>query len=111
MTLRNLIFLIFTALTILFAAFLCWSSFDEWWKISIKKEIGAYTWGHINDNPWYYETPATYSKVMLTEFIVLTAGFGLTIFFISKRNRQKKFYSLLGLWGLVIIMLLNGNVQ
>jgi len=65
----------------------------------------------MNENPWYYNTPTIYARVMLTEFICLTVGFGLTIFFITKRKKGKILYSLLGLWGLVIIVLINGQIQ
>ena len=97
--------------TMLFSGMFAFASFHEWFTVGFKGQTKGYPWGPLNENPWYYDNPTIYSRVMLTEFIVLTVGVGLTIYFISKSNKQKILYSLLGLCGLLIIILVNGYIQ
>lgn len=111
MTLRKILFWTFTTATILFTGILAFAAFDEWRIVGFNGQTSGYPWGSVNENPWYYYKPKFYSTVMLSEFIILAAGLGLTIYFISKGKKESAFYSLLGLWGLVIIMLVNGYIQ
>lgn len=90
---------------------MAFASLEEWWTVGVKGETSGYPWGAINDNPWYYNTPTLYSTVMLIEFIILIGGLALTTYFIVKCKKEKVFYSLLGIWVLVTIILVSGFVQ
>ena len=64
---KNIVFWVVTALSTLFFGILTFMSLNEWWTIHVKQQTGSYPWGRVNDNPWYYDNPEIYSKVMLIE--------------------------------------------
>ena len=94
-----------------FFGLLTYFSFNEWWAIAIKKELSVYTWGHINDNPWYYDNADLYSKVMLTEGLMMLTAVATTVWFLSHKQKAKTFYSLLTCFGLFVLMLISGHIQ
>jgi len=105
------IFPIIAILTILICGFLAFNSLEEWWSVSMKKETGLYPWGQINDNSWYYINPTVYSKVMLTEFILLSASICLTIFFMFRRNKKIVSYCLGTQWIIIFAIFINTKIQ
>jgi hypothetical protein len=111
MTFRNFIFWIFVVMTILFTGYWAFIAFHEWFIVGYTGKTAGYPWGPVNENAWYFKTPAIYSKVMLVEFILLAAGLGLAIYRVIKLNKVSILYTLLGLWFLMILMLLNASFK
>ena len=108
---RNLLFWIFLIASVFIAGFFAFVSFSEWFTVGYKGNSGGYPWGPVNDNPWYYASPLTYSKVMLIESIILALGLCFTFYLIVKRNKEKILYGLLGLWTIVIALIVNGQIK
>lgn len=103
---KHIFFWTASILVTLFFSLLTFILFNEWWTVAIKKDVDNYPWGLVNENPWYYENPDTYSKVMLMEGVVMLVAVTLTIWFLSQRQKARVFYSLLacvGFFGLMII--------
>ena len=100
-----------TILATLFFGLIGFMSFDEWRIVKLKKDIGDYPWGPVNDNPWYYANPDLYSIVMLTEFIVVTTLIGFVIRYMIKKDKAKILYSLLACLIFFVVMIVNGKIQ
>jgi heme/copper-type cytochrome/quinol oxidase subunit 3 len=50
---------------------------SEFYTVQILDDKGAYPWGNVNENAWYYTTPTTYSIYHLISgllFLLATTG-------------------------------------
>jgi len=107
----KILFWILTILATIFFGLIDFMSFDEWRIVKLKKDIGGYPWGPINDNPWYYANPDLYAIVMLTEFILMTILLGSVIRNMIKKDKPKILYSLLACFVFFVIIIINGMIQ
>lgn len=108
---RTIIFWTTTTVATLFFGLLTFLSFSEWWTVAIKKDVGVYPWGHINDNPWYYDNADLYAKVMLTEGLLMLIVLSVAVWFLTHRQKSKTLYSFMVCFGLFLLMIINGQIQ
>jgi hypothetical protein len=99
---------IISALSLLLIAvgfFYSFTGISEYYIISIKKDIDAYPWGDINENPWYYKSPEVYGIYNLINGVAfLIASIGTLIFVI----KQRRALILIGTAIIVFLLLFNG---
>lgn len=107
----KILFWILTILATIFFGLIDFMSFDEWRIVKLKKDIGGYPWGPINDNPWYYANPDLYSMIMLIEWLIMTLLLGFVIRFMIKNDRIKTTYSLIACLIFFAAMIINGKIQ
>jgi hypothetical protein len=108
---KNILFWTGTILTTLFFGLLTFMSLSEWWTIKFKKQTSVYPWGPVNQNPWFYDNPETYSTVMLTEGLVYIVALTILTTQIIKANKKGILYSLMFCFGLFIIMIINSTIK
>lgn len=77
---------------------------NEWWMVYIRQKTLNYIWGPENNNPWYFESPQLYGRVMFIEGLVMLCLLALTIYLIWKRRRKAAVCLLLA--GLFMIFLI-----
>ena len=110
-SLKNSSFWVVAFLAILFFASLTCLSFIEWWTVGVNKETGGYPWGHVNDNPWYYDNPNLYAYVILIETILLAVTVAFACWFLCQKNKTKVLYAFLGGLLVLFMIFINGNIQ
>ena len=108
---KHIFFWTASIIATLFFGLLTLLSFSEWWTVAIKKDVGSYPWGHINDNPWYYDNADLYAKVMLTEGVIMFTAVAVTVWFLTQQEKAKTLYSLMACFGLFIFMIINGHIE
>jgi hypothetical protein len=86
-------------------------SYNEWWTIKVKKQIGLYLWGPSNENPWYYDNPDLYATVMLAEGIIFTIGLTILTTQIIKARKKGVLLTLLFCFGLFVLTMINGSIK
>ncbi|MGB4774973.1 MAG: hypothetical protein WBP45_07375 [Daejeonella sp.] len=111
MNYKQLFFRAGVTLATLFFALINFMSLSEWWKVGIRKDISAYPWGHIADNPWYYDNPSLYSTVMLSEGLLMLVFLALAVWFIVQKQKTRIAYSLLACTGVFVLMLISAEIQ
>lgn len=62
---------------------------SEFYIVAIEKNIGAYPWGPVNTNPWYYSTPKTYWIYCLTSGIIFLIASLVTLNGTLKLNLRR----------------------
>ena len=107
----KIIYWIGILLFLLFFSLLASLSIHEWWNVSINNNIEGYPWGLINDNPWYYENPKIYAKVMLAESFILITLLLIFIIQIIKKNQKGIQFSIISLLLALIILIINGKIN
>ena len=95
----------------LFFCLLTFLFFSEWWTVAIKKDIGEYPWGHVNENPWYYDNPNLYAMVNLTEGLIMLLALSFTVWFLTHQEKSKFLYSLLTCFGIFVLIIISGQVR
>ena len=73
---------------ILVGLFFSFAGLSEFYNVAIKGETGAYPWGPVNEVPWYYHTPATYSTYNLTSGLLFFAATLSTLWATVKKNKK-----------------------
>lgn len=111
MNYKQLLFRAGTSLATLFFALMSFMSLSEWWKVKIKKDISTYPWGHMADNPWYYDNPSLYSTVMLAEGLLMLTFLALAVWFIFQKQKTGMLYSLLACSAVFVLMLISSQIQ
>ena len=79
------------------------SGLSEFFEVKIKGNISGYPWGSVNENPWYYQTPLTYSTYNLISGILFLAATVLTFWATIRRNKKAL---LLGVGSTIFLILL-----
>ena len=95
---------------IIFFAFISFMSLSEWWNIKIIKEIDKYSWGPVNENSWYYETPNLYANVSLIEGLLMLILVSMSTVEIVKKNTNYKYWLICCL-ALFIWMIISSNIR
>jgi hypothetical protein len=110
-TTKNILFWTVTILVFAFFGLMTLGIFVEWWNVKIKKDIGNYSWGPINENAWYYNNHDLYSTVMLTEGLLFTIALSILARQIFNKDKTKILYSLMTCIGLFVLMYINGQIR
>lgn len=96
---------------ILVGSFLCIVAFNECITVGLKHEIENYPWGMVNENPWYYETPEIYAKVMFVEGVVLLVSLlNFTYQKIKGTEARYKFSKYIVL-SLIVLSFISSHIQ
>ena len=98
---------IFVAVGLLFA----FIGLSEFYNIKIAGKETSYPFGHINDNPWYYQSAATYATYNLTSGTLFLIASTVTIWATIKKSRMPL---ILGITMTIIfftVELISGKVQ
>ena len=95
----------------MFIGLLTFMFFEEWITVGVLGHMSDYPWGCVNETPWYYETPKTYSLTAFIEGLVFLTNFILVTIQIIKKNKKKIVYALLLFIGLFIAMMINATIQ
>lgn len=85
--------------------------FSEWWTVKINKETNSYPWGHINDNPWFYDNADLYANVMLTEGILMLATLSITFWFLKRKQKTQTLYSLMACSLVFVLTIINSQIK
>lgn len=73
---------------VLVGLFFSFVGLSEFYNVAIAGQGGAYPWGSVNENQWYYQTPSIYSTYNLTSGLLFLAATVLTFWASLKRNRK-----------------------
>lgn len=99
-----------TLIIIIFFTLISLISISEWWNIKINKEVDKYSWGPINENSWFYETPNLYAIVQLIEGTIMIVLLIMSIKEIIKtKNKFNYWISLCFIF--LIIMFISSNIK
>ena len=107
---KNILFWTVTILVFTFFCLMTFGIFVEWWTFKIKKDIGNYLWGPLNENPWYYDNPNLYSTVMLTEGLLFTIALSILARQIFNKDKTKILYSLMTCIGLFVLIYIKDSI-
>jgi hypothetical protein len=66
---------------------------SEFYKVSIEKNISGYSWGSVNDNPWYYSSPSTYAAYCLVSAIIFIIAVGFAVYSLATRKDRYTQYA------------------
>jgi hypothetical protein len=108
---KNILFWTVTIMALVFFSILTFGLYDEFWTVKIKKDIGNYPWGPINENPWYYDNPDLYSTIMLTEGFLFTVALSVLVRQLFKKEKTKILYALMTCFGLFVLFYINGQIR
>jgi len=73
---------------VLVGLFFSYAGLSEFYNVAIKGETGTYPWGLVNEVPWYYRTPSTYSTYNLISGLLFSAVTILTLWATVKKDRR-----------------------
>ncbi|WP_316804169.1 hypothetical protein [Pedobacter nototheniae] len=104
------VFWILSIFCSLFFALWAFISLNEWWVVSINKEVANYSWGVVNGNPWYYVNPVIYSRAMLGEGLLMLSCLLPAIYFMVTHNKNKTYYCFTACLALLIVMLISAQI-
>ena len=99
-----------TFIIIMFFSLISLMSIGEWWNIKINNELDKYSWGPINENSWFYETPNLYANVQLIEGIFMMFLVLMSIKEILK-NKFKFNYWLVLCFAFLVIMFISSSIK
>ena len=73
---------------VLVGLFFSFAGLSEFYNVAIHRETGVYPWGHVNEVPWYYQTPAIYSAYNLTSGLLFLSVTVLTFWATVKKSKK-----------------------
>lgn len=79
-------------------------------NIGLFQNYAGYSFGLNNGNPWFYETPQLYAKVVLIEGLLLSSLSGFTLYFFVKKQYSKSNYSFISFVIVLILMVVQSNL-
>lgn len=101
---------IFYILVIAVSLLFSFLNLSEYYTVGILQEHAAYPFGQVNENPWYYRSPNTYSTYTLITGILYLTGSILLIAGIIK-NRKLIIFSVLFLLIIIIFDTISAGIQ
>lgn len=107
--LKQPFFLVASMLSCCLFALCSYLCLSEWWMVYIRQKTLNYIWGTGNNNPWYFESPQLYGRVMFMEGLVMLCLLALTTYLILKKRRKAAICLLLA--GLFMICLIVYDTQ
>ncbi len=110
-TAGNWIFWLATGLAVVLFASLTVLLFSEWWSIAIAGKTGAYAWGQVNENPWFYANPDLHAAVLLAESVVLVIPVVRSVWCMYRKDKPGTMIALLGCLVVVVLIIVNGSIQ
>jgi hypothetical protein len=85
---KSKLFWVFPCLIILMTGAFAFSELSEFYTVAINGETEGYPWGAVNEVPWYYQTPTTYSIYALTSGLLFLAATILIALALIKKSRK-----------------------
>ena len=101
----NLLLWTFCSVGVVFGLLLSLMELSEFYTVGIQKHSGAYPFGNLNENPWYYQSENIYWKYMLISGL---ASLMASLFTLVSMIRKKWKWSIIGtgIIGLLFVILL-----
>lgn len=94
--LGKILYWIGSIIQLLLSGLIVFFELEEYYIVAIAQELDQYQFGPINDNPWFYSNPSTYSTVLLVNAALISIMFILCLSGLISNNKRRVVASMIG---------------